>query len=71
MIEFKYEMDHILEDVPDAIKGTIKGSIIAKADRMEQADALDFIDLKVKDKTITEETGKRLGNLLRDFCIYR
>jgi hypothetical protein len=71
MIEFKYELDNILKDLPDNVKGTLKGSIIAKADKMDIDAAMDFIDAKTDDKTITEETRERLYKLLKYFCIYR
>jgi hypothetical protein len=71
MIEFKYELDYILEDLPDNVKGTLKGSIIAKADKVDQNAAMEFVDSKVEDGTIDRERADRIGHLLRDFCIYR
>lgn len=70
-IEFKYELDKILEGLPENVVGTMKGSIIAKADKMDQDAAMDFIEEKVKDGTIDEETRDRLFRLLRYFCTYR
>jgi ATP-dependent helicase/DNAse subunit B len=71
MIEFKYELDKILEPLSENITGTMKGSIIAKADKMDQDAAMDFIDEKVKDGTIDEETKEKLYRLLKYFCVYR
>jgi len=71
MIEFKYELSKILSDLPENITGTMKGSIIAKADKMDMDAAMDFIDLKTDEGTITEETRERLYKLLKYFCIYR
>jgi ATP-dependent helicase/DNAse subunit B len=71
MIEFKYELDKILSPLPENITGTMKGSIIAKADKMDQDIAMDFIDEKVKDGTIDEETKEKLYRLLKYFCVYR
>jgi hypothetical protein len=71
MIEFKYELDKILSPLPENITGTMKGSIIAKADKMDQDTAMDFIDEKVKDGTIDEETKEKLYRLLKYFCVYR
>ena len=70
-IEFKYELDKILASLPENITGTMKGSIIAKADKIDQDAAMDFIEDKVKDGTIDEETKDRLFRLLKYFCIYR
>ncbi len=71
MIEFKYEMDHILEDLPETAVGTIKGSIIAKADKVDQDAAMEFIKTKVEEGILTEEMAERLGRLLHDHCFYR
>ncbi|MCK4265730.1 MAG: hypothetical protein KAX31_00500 [Thermoplasmata archaeon] len=71
IIEFKYEMDQILVDLPENTKGTIKGSIIAKADKIDQNAALDFIESKVKDETISAETGEHLSRLVQRNCKYR
>ena len=71
IIEFKYEMDNILKDLPENVTGTLKGSIIAKADKIDQDAAFDFIEAKTEDGTIDEKTRDRLGRLIRDFCVYR
>ena len=71
MIEFKYELDKILEGLPDTITGTMKGSIIAKADKMDMDAAMDFIDQKTDDGTIDDETHDRLYKLLKYFCVFR
>ena len=71
MIEFKYELSKILAPLPENITGTMKGSIIAKADKMDIDAAMDFIDQKTDDKTISEETRESLYKLLKYFCVYR
>ncbi len=71
MIEFKYELSKILAPLPENITGTMKGSIIAKADKMDMDAAMDFIDQKTDDKTISEETREELYKLLKYFCVYR
>ena len=71
MVEFKYELDYILSSLPETITGTLKGSIIAKADKIDQDAAMEFIDSKVEDGTIDEETKEKLFKLLRYFCVYR
>ncbi|MFO7618691.1 MAG: hypothetical protein R6W91_03430 [Thermoplasmata archaeon] len=70
-IEFKYELNKILDGLPENITGTLKGSIIAKADKMDQDAAMDFIESKVKDGSIDEETREKLFRLLKYFCVYR
>jgi len=71
MIEFKYEMDHILEGLDETAVGTIKGSIIAKADKIDQDAALEFIKQKVEEGILTEEMAQRLDRLLQAHCFYR
>ena len=70
-IEFKFEMSKILEDLPETITGTLKGSIYAKADKMDQNVAIEFIELKVEEKVIDAETGENLARLVRKYCTYR
>ena len=71
MIEFKYELDKILSVLPENTRGTMRGSIIAKADKMDIDAAMDFVDQKTDEKVITEETRENIYKLLKYFCIYR
>jgi len=68
---FSFEMDKLLQDLPETITGTLKGSIYAKADKMDQNVAIEFIESKVEDKTIDEETAESLSRLVRKYCTYR
>ena len=71
MIEFKYELDKILAGLPENVIGTLKGSIIAKADKIDMDAAMDFVDLKTDDGTISVEVHDELYRLLKYFCVYR
>jgi hypothetical protein len=71
MVEFKYELDHVLEELPETQMGTIRGSIIAKADKIDQDAANEFIDSKVEEGVLDENTGERLRRLVHAFCFYR
>jgi hypothetical protein len=71
MIEFKFELNKILAPLSETITGTMKGSIIAKADKIDLDSAMEFIDLKVKEGVITVETREELYKLLKYFCVYR
>ena len=64
-------MSKILEDLPETITGTLRGSIYAKADREDQNTAIEFIESKVEDKTIDAETAENLSRLVRKYCTYR
>ena len=57
-IEFKYELDQVLADLDDTITGTLKGSIYAKADKMDQNVAIEFIEQKVEEKIIDQEEAR-------------
>ncbi|KYK26533.1 MAG: hypothetical protein AYK23_02900 [Candidatus Proteinoplasmatales archaeon SG8-5] len=71
MVEFKYELDKLMEGLPEEVTGTLKGSIIAKADKMDQDAAIAFIDSKVEDGTLNKELGDRLCRLVNHYCFYR
>lgn len=71
MIEFKFELNKILAPLPETITGTMKGSIIAKADKIDLDSCMEFVDQKVKEGVITEETREELYKLLKYFCVYR
>jgi hypothetical protein len=60
-----------LEDLPETVTGTIKGSIIAKADKIDQDAAIEFINSKVEEGVLDKKTAERLGRLLNAFCFYR
>ena len=71
MEEFKYELGEIMSDVPPNQVGTLKGSIIAKADKIDIKAAEDFIIEKEKEGMIPPETAKHLFKLLKYYSIYR
>ena len=69
--EFKYEMNDVLRDLPPNLEGTIKGSIIAKADKIDINAAIDFISEKVEEGHLTKDQAKRLGRILGHYSFYR
>ena len=69
--EFKFEMSDVLEDLDPTLVGTIKGSIIAKADRIDINAAMDFILEKEKEELLTGDQVKRLGRILNHYSFYR
>jgi hypothetical protein len=71
MVEFKYELDKLMEGLPETVTGTIKGSIIAKADKVDQDAAIAFIDSKVEDGTLDKDRAERLVRLVNHYCFYR
>jgi hypothetical protein len=71
MTEFKWELNQIMQGLPENERGTIKGSIIAKADKMELNVALDFIDAKKAEGVLNQEMADRIIDLLHRFSTYR
>ena len=69
--EFKFEMSDVLEDLDPTLVGTIKGSIIAKADRIDINAATDFILEKEEEGLLTSDQVKRLGRILNHYSFYR
>ena len=68
---FKFVLCYLLADLDDSITGTLKGSIYAKADKIDQVAAIEFIESKVHEKVIDLETGESLARLVRKYCTYR
>lgn len=60
-----------MEGLPETVTGTIKGSIIAKADKIDQDAAIEFINSKVEEGVLDKNTGERLSRLVNAFCFYR
>ncbi|MCK4247069.1 MAG: hypothetical protein KAX04_00860 [Methanomicrobia archaeon] len=69
--DFKWELDHILKDLPDSVKGNIKGSIYAKASKLGIKETKDFIMQKEEEGTISEEMGRKIVKLLYRYNRYR
>jgi len=69
--DFKWELDQILKDLPDSVKGNIKGSIYAKASKLGIKETRDFIMQKEEEGTISEEMGRKIVKLLYRYNRYR
>lgn len=69
--DFKWELDQILKDLPESVKGNIKGSIYAKASKLGIKETKDFIMQKEEEGTIPEEMGRKIVKLLYRYNRYR
>lgn len=69
--EFKYEMSDILKDLAPNLVGTIKGSIIAKADKIDINAAMDFILEKEEAGLLDADQVKKLGRILNHYSFFR
>ena len=69
--DFKWELDQVLKDLPDSIKGNIKGSVYAKASKLGIKETKDFIMQKEEEGVISDEMGKKIMRLLYRYNRYR
>jgi hypothetical protein len=69
--EFKWELNQVIMTLPENQRGTIKGSLIAKADKLDVNEALDFVQLKIDEGVLNRETADRIADLLLKFSTYR
>ena len=64
-------MNDVLEGLAPNLEGTIKGSIIAKADKIDINAAAEFILEKEKEGLLNADQVKRLGRILNHYSFYR
>lgn len=69
--EFTYMTNKILETLPENVRGSISGSIYAKASRIGINDAKDFIVKKIQEGILTDAMAENLINLLFRYSKYR
>ncbi len=71
MEEFKWELSNVMKDLSPNIVGTLRGSIIAKADKMGVKEAIEFVEEKEKEEMIDSETATRLIKILKHYSTFR
>ena len=71
LTEFKWELNQIMLTLPENQRGAIKGSLIAKADKLEVNDALDFVQVKIDEGVLTRDVADKIADLLLKFSTYR
>lgn len=71
MEELKWEMGNAMKDVPPNVVGTLKGSIIAKADKMSVKDAIEFIEDKMTEGLIDKNIAGDLIYIVKKYSTYR
>ena len=69
--EFKWELNQIVLTLPENQRGTVKGSLIAKADKLDVNEALDFVQVKIDEGVLTRDVADRIADLLLKFSTYR
>lgn len=69
--EFNFMLGRIVEELPDSIRGAIRGSIYSIASKKGAKEAKDFISKKHEEGLIDAPTQKKLMDLLYDYSKYR
>lgn len=69
--EFNYMLGRAVDELPESVKGAIRGSIYAIASKKGAKEAKDFIGKKRDEGIIDGNTQKRLVDLVFDYSKYR
>ncbi len=69
--EFRYLLEKSLKDLPESLRGSLFGTIYAKASKFGINSAREYIIEKRKDGIIDEATSKKLIDLLFQYSTYR
>ncbi|MCL4342764.1 MAG: hypothetical protein M1267_02780 [Candidatus Thermoplasmatota archaeon] len=68
--EFQYLLSMAVENLPDSLRGAIKGSIYSIASRKGSKEAKDYITQKREEGIIDVALEKRLLDLVFDYSKY-
>lgn len=69
--EFRFLLGRFLKDLPESLRGSVIGSVYAKAAKNGVTDARDYILVKKNEGIIDEMTSKRLIDLVYDYSTFR
>jgi hypothetical protein len=69
--EFRFLLGKYLKDLPESLRGSVIGSVYAKAAKNGVLDARDYILVKKNEGIIDEPTSKRLIDLVYDYSTFR
>lgn len=65
--EFNYMLNKIVEELPDSVRGAIKGGLYSIASKQGTKEAREYISKKFEEGIIDDSTQKRLYNLIADY----
>lgn len=69
--EFRFLLGKCLKDLPESLRGSVIGSVYAKAAKNGVLDARDYILVKKSEGIIDEPTSRKLIDLVYDYSTYR
>ncbi len=69
--EFNYMLNSIVEELPDSVRGAIKGSLYSIASKQGYKEAKEYLSSQHEDGTIDDSTQKKLNDLLSEYCKVR
>lgn len=69
--EFNYMLNGIVEELPDSVRGAIKGSLYSIASKQGYKEAREYLSSQLEEGTIDEMTQKKLNELLSEYCKVR
>jgi hypothetical protein len=69
--EFRFLLGKYLKDLPESVRGSLIGSVYAKAAKNGVLEARDYILVKKNAGIIDDVTSKRLIDLVYDYSTYR
>ncbi|KPV47256.1 MULTISPECIES: hypothetical protein [Acidiplasma] len=69
--EFNYMLGTIVRDLPESVRGALRGGIYSIMSKQGTREARDFIVKKKNDGVITEDMEKNLLDLIYAYSKYR
>jgi hypothetical protein len=69
--EFNFMLNKIVEELPDSVRGAIKGGLYSIASKQGTKEAREYISKIYEDGIIDDNTQKRLYNLIGDYSKVR
>lgn len=69
--EFRYLLEKSLKDLPESLRGSLFGTIYAKASKYGINSAREYVLTKKNEGIIDEMTSRKLIDLLFEYSTYR
>jgi len=69
--EFRFLLGKLLHDLPESVRGSVIGSVYAKAAKNGVLEARDYVLVKKNEGVIDDTTSKELIDLIYDYSTFR